>query len=63
MPSFDVQRVPLASFRERVIALMKEAANEERPLARTHAEQLVWQQLEEELIRISSSKTEESSLE
>lgn len=60
LPSFDAQRVLLASFRERVIALMTEAANKERPLTRTQAEQLVWQQLEEQLIHISSSKTEAS---
>ena len=56
----DEQRGLLASFRERVIALMTEAANEGRPLARTQAEQLVWQHLEEHLIHISSSKTEAS---
>jgi transcriptional regulator with XRE-family HTH domain len=63
MPSFDAQRVLLTSFRERVIALMKEAIKEERPLTHTQAEQLAWQQLEEELIYIASSKTEASSLE
>jgi len=63
MPSFDAQRVLLTSFRERVIALMKEAAKEEQPLTHAQAEQLAWQQLEEELIHIPSSKTEASSLE
>lgn len=63
MPSFDVQRVLLTSFRARVIALMKEAVKEERPLTHTQAEQLAWQQLGEELISISSSKTEASLLE
>jgi hypothetical protein len=42
----------LASFRSRVIALMKEASNEREPLTHTQAEELVWQQLEEELIHI-----------
>ncbi len=55
MPSFEVQQVLLASFRDRVLTLMKEASNEKRPLPRTQAEQRVWQQLEEELIHISSS--------
>ncbi len=54
LPSFEVQRVLLASFRERVIALMTEAANEGQPLMRTQAEQLVWQHLEEQLIHQSS---------
>ena len=60
LPSFEVQRVLLASFRERVIALMKEAANAEQSLTRTQAEQLVWQHLEEQLTHIPSGKTEAS---
>ena len=60
LPSFDEQRGLLASFRDRVIALMTEAANQGQPLTRTQAEQLVWQHLEEQLIHISSSKTEAS---
>ena len=55
MPPFDMQQVRLASFRDRVIALMKETSSEEQPLVRTQAEQLVWQQLEEELIHLPSS--------
>jgi len=55
MPPFDVQQVHLASFRDRVIALMKGTSSEKQPLPRTQAEQLVWQQLEEELIHIPSS--------
>jgi len=39
---------------------MTEAANQGQPLTRTQAEQLVWQHLEEQLIHISSSKTEAS---
>ena len=58
MPSFEVQQERLASFRDRIIALMKETSNEREPLTRTQAEQLVWQQLEEELIHIPSGKTE-----
>ena len=60
MPSFEVQQVLLASFQQRVIALMQEASNQRQPLARTQAEQLVWQQLEAELIHIPSRKTEAS---
>lgn len=50
MPSFEVQREHLASFRNRVTALMKETSNAKEPLTRSQAEQLVWQQLEEELL-------------
>ena len=60
MPSYEVQQVQLASFRDRVIALMKETSSQKQPLTRTQAEQLVWQQLEEELIHIPSSTTETS---
>ena len=57
MPAFEVQEVLLASFRHRVIALMREASHERQLLSRSQAEQLVWQGLEEELIHIPSSKT------
>ncbi len=60
MPSFEVQQVLLASFQQRVIALMKEVSNERESLTRTQAEQLVWQRLEEELIHIPPRKTEVS---
>jgi transcriptional regulator with XRE-family HTH domain len=63
MPGFDAQRVLLASFRERVIALMKEAAQEERLLTHAQAEQRAWQHVEEQLIHLPASKTEVSSLE
>jgi hypothetical protein len=63
LPTFDVQRELLASFRERVITMMTEAANQGQPLTRTLAEQLVWQHLEEQLIHQSSRKTEASKLE
>lgn len=60
LPSFEAQRGLLASFRERVIALMTEVDNKGQPLTRTQAEQLVWQHLEEQLIHISSRETEAS---
>jgi len=52
IPSFEVQQGKLSSFRNRVIALMKEASSEKQALSRTQAEELVWQQLEAELIHI-----------
>ncbi|HEV7236173.1 MAG TPA: GAF domain-containing protein [Ktedonobacteraceae bacterium] len=52
MPSFEVQREHLASFRNRVIALMKETSHAKEPLTRSQAEQLVWQQIEEELLQL-----------
>jgi transcriptional regulator with XRE-family HTH domain len=56
MPPFDVQQVHLASFRDRVIALMKETSGTKQPLPRTQAEEYVWQHLEEELIYIPSKQ-------
>ena len=57
MPPFEVQQGHLASFRDRVNALMIETSSQKQSLPRTQAEQRVWQQLEEELIHISSGKT------
>jgi transcriptional regulator with XRE-family HTH domain len=57
MPSFDRQKALLASFRKRFITLMKGTADAKPPLTRIQAEQLVWQQLEEELIHLPSGQT------
>ena len=50
MPPAEVQRTYFVTFQQRVTALMRQAFNASRPLTRMQAEQLVWQQLEEELI-------------
>jgi transcriptional regulator with XRE-family HTH domain len=46
MPPPEVQQHYLASFRQRVIALMKESANAGLVLTSTQAEQIAWQQIE-----------------
>ncbi len=51
MPSFDVQRVRLTSFHQRVMVLTREAFATGQSLTRTQAEQHVWQQIEAELIQ------------
>ena len=54
MPQFDIQRVHLATFQERVYRLMQEAARKNEPINVIKAEQLAWQQLEDELIHLPS---------
>lgn len=51
MPPPEVQYTQFVTFQRRVIALMKEAYKASDFLTRPQAEQLVWQQLEEELLR------------
>jgi transcriptional regulator with XRE-family HTH domain len=50
MPSLDIQHTALGTFQQRVNGLMREAYNVSRPLTRDQAEEIVWQQIEEELI-------------
>jgi hypothetical protein len=54
MPTVERQRELFATFQQRIIVVMKEALNTNRLITRIEAEQLVWQQLEEELIHIST---------
>ncbi len=55
MPSLEVQRKYFAIFRQRVHSLMVESFATREPLTTVEAEHLVWQRLEEEMIRYSSS--------
>ena len=50
MPPNSVQRPYFSEFRDRVAQVMKTAANNRRPMNSILAEQMVWQQLEEELL-------------
>lgn len=59
MPPPAVQRTYLVSFRQRVVALMKQTYATAHPLSRTEAEQVIWQQVEEELIGLT--RAQESS--
>nr|BBH92756.1 hypothetical protein KTA_09550 [Thermogemmatispora argillosa] len=52
MPPLEVQEEYFKHFQRRVAALMREAALNDRPLKVTEAEQLVWQQLEAELLQL-----------
>lgn len=50
MPSVERQKKTLASFRQRVSTLLIQASKDKIPLDVVQAEQLVWQQMEEELL-------------
>jgi uncharacterized protein YlzI (FlbEa/FlbD family) len=50
MPPAEVQHELFATFQQRIIEQMKALPNTKRIVTRMEAEQIVWQQLEEELI-------------
>jgi hypothetical protein len=50
MPYYQVQEHYLFGFRRRVSQLMIEALKEGQPLSLLHAEQVIWQQIERELL-------------
>src|SRR2546421_2732218 len=52
MPNQEIQKKHFANFRQRVANTMMEGAINKRPVNNLEAEQLVWQQLEEELLRL-----------
>ena len=54
MPPLEIQYRTLATFQQRVNVLIKEAYTASQVLTRTQIEQQVWQQIEEELLEISS---------
>ena len=53
LPSFEVQQPIITGYRQRVIDLVRQALRNHQPLTTLQAEQLVWQQLEEELLTAS----------
>ena len=52
MPPYHVQESYLAGYRKRVTAIMLEATKNRQPITLMEAEQLAWQQLEEELLQL-----------
>ena len=52
MPNQEIQKKHFANFRQRVANTMMEGAINKRPVNNLEAERLVWQQLEEELLRL-----------
>jgi hypothetical protein len=53
MPPLPVQRQLLVTLQQRIMQMLKEAFADSRSLSRDEAEQLAWQQMEEELIQLS----------
>ena len=52
MPDFDVQEEYFHSIRKRIAKAMEEGSTRQPPLTISEAEQLVWQQLEEEFVQL-----------
>jgi len=52
MPSFEVQQSYFASFRQRIITLLKKAASDRQSMSYHEAERQVWWQIEEELLQL-----------
>ena len=53
MPPNAIQKPYFSKFRQRVASVMQAAANNYRPIGSIEAEQLVWQQLEDELLQVA----------
>jgi hypothetical protein len=54
MPPDEQQRTYLVTLQQRVATFLLQAAGKQAPINRREAEQLAWQQLEEELLRLAS---------
>jgi hypothetical protein len=55
-PRYDIQQSYLVNFQERVAQLMIDALRKQRPLSSTEAEQIMWQQVESELLQLPIGK-------
>jgi GAF domain-containing protein len=60
VPPQAEQRAHLSRFRQRLIDIMMQAARNSQPIPLIEAEQLVWQQIEEELLQSSLSTANKS---
>src|SRR5205807_289265 len=56
MPDQEIQKEHFANFRQRVANTMLEAARDRRPVSSVLAEEMVWQELEDELLQLSSGQ-------
>lgn len=56
MPLPWIQAPLLLQVSQRILQLIRETMNDEFPLDRAHAERIVWQQIEEELIQLASGQ-------
>jgi hypothetical protein len=53
MPNQEIQKTYFATFRQRVSAQLVQAAQQRKSISSLQAEDLVWQQLEQELLQVS----------
>jgi hypothetical protein len=51
MPSYEVQKSYLSGFRQRAVEAMNQATRNQHPISYLQAEQLLWQQIEKELLQ------------
>jgi len=58
LPPYDVQQPALSNFRQRVVQTMTQAIKQKRFMNIVQAEQVVWQQIEEKLLREDSETNE-----
>lgn len=56
LPPQSVQRTYLAGLQRRLLAMMTQAARNRQPLTVIEAQQLVWQQIEDELLQLTTSR-------
>jgi GAF domain-containing protein len=56
MPNQSIQKAYFADFRQRVANTMLEAAVRREPVNSVQAEQIVWQELEQQLFQVASSR-------
>ncbi len=56
MPNFDEQEKCFNTLRQRVAKAMVEGSKRQPPVTIMEAEQLVWQQLEEELLELAHNR-------
>lgn len=56
MPDFDVQEKSFSTLRQRIAKAMAEGSKRQPPITIMEAEQLVWQQLEEEFLELAHNR-------
>jgi hypothetical protein len=59
VPPAQEQRAYFSGFQQRILQIMKDATREHHPINYSQAEQIVWQQIEEELLQVSYHGVEE----
>ena len=52
MPEFEVQEQYFLTIRQRIAKIMEDGSTKKPPITITQAEQVVWQQLEEEFVQL-----------